>query len=618
MTQILAILLNSGLSMAASVALSVSPSSQHQLQITDPPPQLVQAGGVAAWRTLVSDYDQWAAQNDPITAGDEGDEAALFRLPDVSPAADDARRTALFEFQRRIVALKGARLRDIDALNRELLARSIADDLEMSAFDTGRMPFTAYWSFSSFGESLARQTVIRNKLEADAYLSRLRALSGYYDQHIANARRGLATGFIQPKLVVEVALRTAKKQAAPDAESSPLLAPLDHLPTSIPSDVQAVLRASALDILKQQVVPAQRRIDEFLEQEYLPKAKTGLAARDLPDGERYYRAAVRHYTTTTLSPDEVHDIGLGEVKRIHAEMEVVIAKTGFKGDVPAFIAFLRTDPQFYAHSREELLQRYQVVAKRIDPELPRLFGRLPRLTYGVKPIPGATEEGQTTGYYEGGSPERGVSGTLAVNLSHLDQRPLYEIPTLSLHEGVPGHHLQIALSQELGEGPKFRRHLDYTAFVEGWGLYAEQLGEELGVISTPYEKFGQLSYEMWRACRLVADTGIHWRRWTREQARSCFIENTALSIHNIDTEVDRYISWPGQALAYKIGELKIMSLRRRAEAELGERFDERRFHDAVLLGGALPLDVLESRVANWIKAEKLQGKPVMKPSATVK
>ena len=618
MTQYLAILLKSGLSLAASVAVTASPPAQHQLQITDPPPQLVQTGGVAAWRTLVSDYDQWEAQNDPITAGDEGDEAALFRLPDASPAADDARRTALFEFQRRIVALKGARLRDIDALNRELLSRSIADDLEMSAFDTGRRPFTAYWSFSSFGESLARQTVIRNKLEADAYLSRLRALPGYYDQHIVNARRGLATGFVQPKLVVEVALRTAKKQAAPDAESSPLLAPLDHLPTSIPGDLQTALRASALDILKQQVVPAQRRIAEFLEKEYLPKAQTGLAARDLPDGERYYRAAVRHYTTTTLSPDEVHDIGLGEVRRIHAEMEAVIAKTGFKGDVPTFIAFLRTDSQFYAHSREELLQRYQVVAKRIDPELPRLFGRLPRLTYGVKPIPAATEEGQTTGYYEGGSPERGVSGTLAVNLSHLDQRPLYEVPTLSLHEGVPGHHLQIALSQELGDGPKFRRHLDYTAFVEGWGLYAEQLGEELGVISTPYEKFGQLSYEMWRACRLVADTGIHWRHWTRDQARSCFIENTALSLHNIDTEVDRYISWPGQALAYKIGELKIMSLRRRAESELADRFDERRFHDAVLLGGALPLDVLESRVATWIKTEKAQVKLVTKPPAIVK
>lgn len=616
MTYALALLLSSALSLAAAAPAPAPP--QHQLKITDPPPQLVQTGGAAAWRSLVADYDQWAAQNDPMSAGDEGDEAALFCLPDVSPAADDARRTALFEFQRRIEPLKSVRLRETDALNRELLSRSIANDLEMSTFDTGRLPFTAYWSFSSFGEDLARQTVIRNKLEADAYLSRLKALSGYYDQQIANARRGLATGFIQPRLVVEVALRSAKKQAAPDAETSPLLAPLVHLPATIPGDVQSALRASAIDILKRQIVPAQRRIADFLDAEYLPKARLGLAARDLPDGERYYRAAVRHYTTTNLTPDEVHEIGLGEVKRIHAEMEAVIAKTGFNGDVPAFIAFLRTDPQFYAHSRDELLQRYQVVAKRIDPELPRLFGRLPRLTYGVKPIPAATEEGQTTGYYEGGSPERGVSGTLAVNLSHLDQRPLYEVPTLSLHEGVPGHHLQIALSQELGDAPKFRRHLDYTAFVEGWGLYAEQLGEELGVISTPYEKFGQLSYEMWRACRLVADTGIHWRRWSREQARSCFIENTALSVHNIDTEVDRYISWPGQALAYKIGELKIMSLRRRAEAELGDRFDERRFHDAVLLGGALPLDVLEARMTSWIKAEKGQGKPVTRPSAGVK
>lgn len=604
MTHSLANLLSASLSLFAAATTPVGVSAPQRLKITDPPPQLVQTGGVTALRALIADYDRWAAENDPITAGNEGDQAALFRLPDASPAADDARRTALFEFQRRILALKSSKLRESDALNRELLTRSIADDLEMSAFDTARLPFTAYWSFSSLGEDLARETIIRNRQEADAYLSRLKALSGYYDQQISNARRGLATGFVQPKLVVEVALRTAKKQAGPDADTSPLLTPLDHLPTNIPAEAQAQLRVSAVEILKQQVVPAQRRIAEFLEKEYLPKARTGLAARDLPDGERYYRAAVRHYTTTSLSPDEVHEIGLNEVKRIHAEMEAVIAKAGFNGDVPAFIAFLRTDPQFYAHSREELLQRYQVVAKRIDPELPRLFGRLPRLTYGVKPIPTATEEGQTTGYYEGGSPERGVSGTLAVNLSHLDQRPLYEVPTLALHEGVPGHHLQIALSQELGDAPKFRRHLDYTAFVEGWGLYAEQLGDELGVYSTPYERFGQLSYEMWRACRLVADTGIHWLRWSREQARSCFLENTALSVHNIDTEVDRYISWPGQALAYKIGELKIMSLRRRAETELGDRFDERRFHDAVLLGGALPLDVLEARIVSWIKSEK--------------
>ncbi len=584
-----------------------------------PPPAKARPAGPAArpprpavgvssvLKGVEADYDQWERDTDPVTAGDEGDEPSLFRLPDASPAAADARRTALFDFQRRLLALQTVALNDADRLNRDLLSRAVADALKDASFDTDRMPFTAYWSFSSFGDSLARRTVIRTRLEADAYLARLTALPAYYDQQIANARRGLVTGFVQPKLVAEVALRTARKQALIPWEESPLLTPLAHLPSTIPSDAQAELQARGAAIVRSQVLPAQTRIVTFLETDYLPRARTTLAARDLPDGERYYMAQIRRHTTTRLSPDEVHQIGLDEVRRIRAEMDAVIAETGFKGTFSEFIAFLRNDPQFYPHSREALLERYQTVAKRIDPELPRLFGRLPRLTYGVRPIPEATEEGQTTAYYEEGSPARGVAGTFAVNLSHLDQRPLYEIPTLTLHEAVPGHHLQIALAQEQGDTPSFRRHMQFTAFVEGWGLYAEQLGGEIGVYSTPYEHFGQLSYEMWRACRLVADTGLHWKRWTRDQAKACFLENTALAEHNIDTEVDRYISWPGQALAYKIGELRIMALRRKAEATLGPRFDERRFHDAVLQAGALPLDILEARVTGWISREAAAG-----------
>ena len=580
---------------------------QHKMAAPAPAPTLPAAqsrGSSATLRSILADYDKWELENDPITAGDEGDQAALFRLPDVTPEANDTRRTALFEFQRRLLPLKSVRMKEADALNRDLLLRAVSDDLDAAQFDLQRQPFTAYWSFSSFGGSLANATVIRSKLEADAYLSRLRALPAYYDQEMANARRGLATGFIQPRLVVEVALRTARKQASSTPQESGLLKPVDKLPSTIAPDVQIELRAQLLAVVTDRVLPAQRRIASFLETEYLPRARKTLAARDLPDGERYYVSQVRRHTTTDLTPDQVHQIGLDEVARIRAEMDKIIVEVGFKGDLAAFIAYLRTDPKFYAHSREELLVYYRDIVKRIDPELPRLFGRLPRLTYGVRPIPEVTEEGQTTAYYQGGSPTRGVSGTFAVNLSHLDQRPLYEAPTLALHEAVPGHHLQIALSQEQTDTPAFRKHLEFTAFVEGWGLYAEQLGSEIGLYSTPYERFGQLSYEMWRACRLVADTGIHWKRWTRDQARACFIENTALSEHNIDTEVDRYISWPGQALAYKIGELRIMGLRKKAEAELGAGFDERRFHDAVLLSGALPLDVLETRVNAWIQREK--------------
>lgn len=386
-----------------------------------------------------------------------------------------------------------------------------------------------------------------------------------------------------------------------------MLAPLKASDLPVSAEARKALVQRAQVLLETQILPAQKRIVVFLQNEYLPRARESLAIRDVPGGEAYYRHCIRHFTTTDLSPDEIHEIGLAEVRHLRAEMEKLVAATGFSGSFAEFLKYLRTDPQFYAKSREELLLRYRAKAKEIDPLLPRLIGTLPRLTYGVRPIPDATEEGQTTAYYELGAPERGEAGYVGVNLSHLDQRPLYEIPTLLLHEGAPGHHVQLALAAEIKNQPEFRRRLDFTAFVEGWALYAEQLGKETDLYATPYERFSQLSYDMWRACRLVADTGVHWKRWTVDQARACFLENTALSQHNIDTEVDRYISWPGQALAYKIGELRIMALRHEAEAALGERFDLRAFHDTVLSGGALPLDILAARVRAWIATQGPSG-----------
>ena len=313
---------------------------------------------------------------------------------------------------------------------------------------------------------------------------------------------------------------------------------------------------------------------------------------------------VRHYTTTDMTPDQVHELGQQEVKRIRAEMEALIKETGFTGSFAEFQTMLRTDPRFYVTTRQALLEKASEIAKRVDDQLPRHFGRLPRLPYGVRPVPAEIEENYTTGRYFEGSPSQGIAGGLMINTSHLDQRPLYELPALALHEGVPGHHLQIALSQELTDVPAFRRNAYVTAFVEGWGLYSEQLGDEMGIYRDNYERFGKLSYEMWRACRLVADTGIHWKGWSVEQARACFTDNTALSPTNIQNELMRYVSWPGQALAYKIGELKIMELRHRAEKALGDKFDERAFHDRVLLAGPLPLDILESRVNEWIAAQQ--------------
>jgi uncharacterized protein (DUF885 family) len=326
--------------------------------------------------------------------------------------------------------------------------------------------------------------------------------------------------------------------------------------------------------------------------------------RTLPNGEAYYRWLVHDHTTTDLTPDQIHAIGLAEVARIRAQMQGVMVEAGWKGDLPGFIAMLRTDPRFYATTRQDLLEKASEIAKRIDDQLPAWFATLPRLTYGVRPVPRDIEAGYTTGRYWQGSPSQGVAGGYMVNTGALDQRGLYELPALTLHEAVPGHHLQIALAQELTDVPAFRREAQFTAFVEGWGLYAEELGGHMGIYRDPYERFGRLSYEMWRACRLVADTGMHWKGWSVDQARTCFTDNTALSPLNIEVELARYVSWGGQALAYKVGEMKFIELREKARAELGPKFDIRRFHDALLLAGPLPLEMVEARIAAWTAAEK--------------
>ena len=318
----------------------------------------------------------------------------------------------------------------------------------------------------------------------------------------------------------------------------------------------------------------------------------------------YYRAVTRYFTTLDLTPDEIHDIGLREVSRIRGEMDSIIEETNFDGSFAEFLNFLRTDPQFYAKTRKELLMHASFLAKKIDGKMPEYFATLPRLSYGVIPVPQEIEKTYTTGRYFSCNPERGQAGNYVVNTYNLPNRPLYNLPALTAHEGVPGHDMQIAIGQELKDLPKFRKSLYPNAFGEGWGLYAEKLAGEMGLYETPYERFGQLSYEMWRACRLVVDTGLHWKGWTREQAEACFFENSALAPHNIKTEVERYISWPGQALAYKIGELKILELRKRAETQLGDKFNIRRFHDAILLDGGMPLDILETKINRWIFEEQ--------------
>jgi uncharacterized protein (DUF885 family) len=389
-----------------------------------------------------------------------------------------------------------------------------------------------------------------------------------------------------------------------DPEKSLLYEPLAKMPDAItPEDRQRLIEAGRRAIAES-VVPGYRKFLAFMESEYVPRARGSIGASALPQGREFYRHRVRQFTTLDVTPDEVHQLGLSEVKRIRQEMDQIIAKLDFDGDFATFIQFLRTDPQFYATTGEQLLKDVTYVLKRMDGELPRLFGTLPRTPYGIREIPSYIAPRTTTAYYMPPTGDGTQAGFYYVNTYQLNSRPLYDVEALSLHEAVPGHHLQIALQQELVDLPPFRRFASVAAFVEGWGLYAERLGLEVGFYEDPYSDFGRLTYEMWRACRLVVDTGIHYFGWTREQAIDFMARNSALALHNIRAEVDRYISWPGQAVAYKMGELKIRQLRALAEQELGDRFDVRQFHDAVLSGGAVPLTILESQVKAYIEQAK--------------
>lgn len=561
----------------------------------------------AALTAIIAEYEQLLKEADPVTAGTEGDRTALRRLPDVRPQTEQAQRKRLIALNERLGRIDAAGLSAESTLNHALLTRNIQQWIEEAGFDFGRIAFQNDSGFHTLADYLARTTTIASREDADAWLARLDALPAYYEQSIANLRRGIQTKFTQPRIVVDRVLDVARQQSSMKAEDTSLLLPFARLPASIPAAVQADYRAKALSAVRDRIQPAQRKFTQFLEREYVPVARPALAWRTTPNGEATYRFLVRRETTTEMSPDEIHQLGLSEVARIRGLMESTIRETGFEGSFADFLELLRTDARFYAKTPAELMEKASEIAKRADDQLPRLFGTLPRLPYGVRPVPAEMAEGYTTGRYWQGSMQLGQAGGYMVNTWRLDQRPLYELPALTVHEAVPGHHLQIALSQELSGLPYFRRNSSPTAFVEGWGLYSEFLGEEMGIYRDPYEHFGRYSYEMWRACRLVADTGIHWLGWDIEQARRCFAENSALAPHNIQTELERYISWPGQALAYKVGELRLRALRREAEQALGERFNVREFHDTVLLGGALPLEVLDTRVRAWIGSQSRSG-----------
>ena len=433
-------------------------------------------------------------------------------------------------------------------------------------------------------------------------LARLEQLPRRVEQNLALLQEGLKNGYTPPK----IAVRDLPKQVADlipaDPSKSALLEPFENFPASIPEGERSKLRDRAIKLYTNAVAPAFQKLHDYLENSYLPACRENIAATAQPNGTAAYQFHIRWQTTTSLSAKEIHEIGLAEVKRIRAEMDQVIAKSGFKGSFHEFTEFLRTDPRFYYDDAEELVDGYRVLVKKIDPELAHEFGKLPRLPYGVCVIPEFKAPSQTTAYYQQGAPAAGRAGCYFVNTYNLRARPKWEMEALSLHESVPGHHLQIALAQEQEDVPEFRRHVGYSAFVEGWALYGESLGPALGLYKDPYSKFGQLSYEMWRAVRLVVDTGMHAMGWTRDQAIQFFKDNTGKTDQDIVVEVDRYIVWPGQALAYKLGQLKIRELRAEAEKKLGAKFDVRKFHDVVLESGAVPLNVLEAHMREWMAA----------------
>ncbi len=553
---------------------------------------------------LQDEYWAWRLREFPEASTWLGDRRYNDRLTDLSAAAIERRKADVRRFRDRARAIAPKTLAGQDALSLALLQWELDLAVEGQRFPTEVMMLDQLDGPQLAFPQLSSVSPFETVEDYRAYLSRLAAYPRYLEQVTALLRSGVTRGWIQPNGPLRGVPDQIQGQLVADPTKSPLYAPFEKIPSHIPEAERTRLRTAGRDMVAREILPALTTFRDFVRDRYLPAGTRAIGASTLPDGKAYYAYAIRNNTTTALSADSIHRIGMTEVARIRAAMDSVVQRVQFKGTFPEFLVFLRTDPRFYYTKPEELLAGYRDISKRVDAELPKLFAELPRNSYGVKPFPDYEAPSQTTARYYPGAEDGSRSGTFMANLYRLDMRPKYEMEALTLHEAVPGHHLQISRGQELRGLPAFRRNAGYTAFVEGWALYAESLGEAIGFYQDPYSKFGQLTYEMWRACRLVVDTGMHHLGWSRQQAIDFMKANTAKSEQDIAVEVDRYIVWPGQALAYKLGELKIKELRARAERELGPRFDVRLFHNAILDNGALPLDVLEREIDRWIRDRK--------------
>ncbi len=551
---------------------------------------------------LFDDFMEFRRQEEPRFAASL-DGVSPTTLGSMTEADIERRAAAVRGFRDRLLEIPRERLSDEDLVHRDIFEAALAERIGDAQFGGHFLPINADSGFHIGMARLANSLPLRTVADYDAYIALLRDIPRTFEEHIALMRRGMELGTTVPRVVLEGYEVTIASHLVENPEASVFYAPFASFPERIPETERARLRAEGAEAILTGAVAAYQTFLDFFEDEYRPAARTSIGASELPNGREYYAFLIGRFTTLDRTAEEVHQIGLAEVERIRAEMEEAMRATGFEGSFAEFLEFLRTDPRFYVETPEELLREAMWIVKRMDGALPRLFSRLPRQPYTVEPVPDAIAPKFTGGRYVGAALTSTQPGRYWVNTYQLDSRPLYTLESLSLHEAVPGHHLQISLAKEL-DMPEFRRYFGIGAYSEGWGLYSERLGLEVGFYEDLYNNFGRLTYEMWRACRLVVDTGMHALGWTRQQTLDYLAANTALSIHEITTETDRYIAWPGQALGYKMGELKIREMRALAEAELGDAFDVRAFHDAVLLNGPVTLPVLDTVIRRWIEAQR--------------
>jgi prolyl oligopeptidase len=543
--------------------------------------------------------DEWkrGIQENPVYASNMGDKSANQDWPDISEGAVRERQKKTREVLEQIRSMDPQTLSIENQLNYRLFLYNYERSVRAQKFDSHLLTFGQRGGIQLEHET-AEGLSFNTSQDFKDWLVRLEKLPALIDQHINLGRLGIERKITAPNILMQRVAKQIQLQLVDNPEDSPFFNIFIDIPENI-QDHEAI-QSMARDVIKSKVIPAYNKLNEFFTKEYLPASRTTYGVLDLPNGFEWYENLARYHTTTDLTPDEIHEIGLSEVERIRSEMQEVIDSLGFDGSFNDFLVFLRTDPQFYYETEDELLEAYLATSKKIDPEMVSLFKVLPRTPYGIKPIPMESAPDTTTAYYMRPAADGSRAGYYYVNLYRPDVRPKYEIEVLSVHEAVPGHHLQIALAMELEGIPNFRRYSGYTAYVEGWGLYSESLGYDIGLYSDPYSRFGALTYDMWRAVRLVVDTGMHYKGWTRQEAIDFFTANAAKTEQDIINEIDRYLVMPGQALAYKIGQLKILELKNKAKEQLGDDFDIKEFHHAVLSQGALPLAVLEENIENYL------------------